>query len=267
MEYRLGVDLGGTAIKAGVIDGEKRIVSRVSVPTGASRPYTDVAADMAGAAKQAAAQAGLAMDAFAAVGFGMPGFVDFKRGVHVFAGNLGWRNVPIVSELQQYFTIPVRVGNDANCAVVGETVAGAAQGLANVLMLTLGTGVGGGLILDGRLFAGGDGMGAELGHVPLCFGGAPCSCGSTGCLEAYASVTALIRETEAARDRIREAVNYRVETEKTEHVPEITKEQKEKTEHAPKQLDLFEEKLLSPQATSQYRIIGQIFETYWLVEF
>ena len=146
MEYRLGVDLGGTAIKAGVIDGEKRIVSRVSVPTGASRPYTDVAADMAGAAKQAAAQAGLAMDAFAAVGFGMPGFVDFKRGVHVFAGNLGWRNVPIVSELQQYFTVPVRVGNDANCAVVGETVAGAAQGLANVLMLTLGTGVGGGLI-------------------------------------------------------------------------------------------------------------------------
>lgn len=208
MEYRLGVDLGGTAIKAGVIDGEKRIVSRVSVPTGASRPYTDVAADMAGAAKQAAAQAGLAMDAFAAVGFGMPGFVDFKRGVHVFAGNLGWRNVPIVSELQQYFTIPVRVGNDANCAVVGETVAGAAQGLANVLMLTLGTGVGGGLILDGRLFAGGDGMGAELGHVPLCFGGAPCSCGSTGCLEAYASVTALIRETEAAMARSPESAMH-----------------------------------------------------------
>lgn len=195
MEYRIGVDLGGTAIKAGVIDGENRMVCRVSVPTGASRSFETVVAEMAGAVRTAAAQAGMQMSDFRCVGFGMPGLIDHKRGVHVFAGNLGWRNVPIIAELKKHIDIPVFVGNDANCAVIGETIAGAASGYRNVLMLTLGTGVGGGVILDRRLFTGGDGMGAELGHVQLLFGGERCTCGIVGCLEAYASVTALIRQT------------------------------------------------------------------------
>ena len=196
MEYRIGVDLGGTAIKAGVIDGQNRIVCRVSVPTGASRPFETVVADMAGAAAAAAAQAGLRMTDFPCVGFGMPGLIDHRRGVNAFAGNLGWREKPVAAELQKHIDVPVRIGNDANCAVIGETIAGAARGYDNVLMLTLGTGVGGGIILDRRLFTGGDGMGVELGHVQLLFGGEPCTCGSVGCLEAYASVTALIRQTE-----------------------------------------------------------------------
>ena len=201
MAYRLGVDLGGTTIKAGVVDEKKRMVCHVSLPTGADRPFETVVADMAAAAKQAAAQAGLDMGDFPCVGFGMPGLIDLARGIHVFAGNLGWHNVPITAELQRHFSIPVFVGNDANCAVVGETVAGAASGLSNVLMFTLGTGVGGGIIVNGKLFTGGNGMGAELGHVQLCFDGAPCSCGINGCLEAYASVTALIRQTEEAMAR------------------------------------------------------------------
>lgn len=195
MDYRIGVDLGGTAIKAGVIDGQNRIVCRVSVPTGASRSFETVVAEMAGAARMAAGQAGMDIADFRCVGFGMPGFIDPQRGVHVFAGNLGWKNVPIVAELKKHIPVPVYVGNDANCAVIGETVAGAASRYRNVVMLTLGTGVGGGVIIDRKLFSGGDGMGTELGHVQFVFGGTPCTCGIAGCLEAYASVTALIRQT------------------------------------------------------------------------
>ena len=141
MEYRIGVDLGGTAIKAGVIDGQDRIVCRVSVPTGASRPFETVVADMAGAAAAAAAQAGLRMTDFPCVGFGMPGLVDHRRGINAFAGNLGWKQKAVAAELQKHVDVPVCIGNDANCAVIGETIAGAARGYDNVLMLTLGTGV------------------------------------------------------------------------------------------------------------------------------
>lgn len=107
MAYRLGVDLGGTTIKAGVVDEKKRMVCHVSLPTGADRPFETVVADMAAAAKQAAAQAGLDMGDFPCVGFGMPGLIDLARGIHVFAGNLGWHNVPITAELQRHFSIPV----------------------------------------------------------------------------------------------------------------------------------------------------------------
>jgi len=106
--------------------------------------------------------------------------------------------MPLKQELEKYIPVPVFIENDANCAVVGEMLAGAAKGYRHVLMLTLGTGVGGGLIINGRLFSGGDGMGAELGHTPLVACGEPCTCGISGCLEAYASVTALIRQTEKA---------------------------------------------------------------------
>lgn len=198
MQYRIGIDLGGTDIKAGVVDENFSIAAKFSQPTLAQRPYPEVVRDMAAAAAAAAQQAGVELRDCACVGVGTPGFVNRKTDRIAFAGNLNWHNVPLREELGNYVPVPVFVGNDANCAVIGETLAGAARGRSNVVLITLGTGVGGGVVIDGKMFCGGDGMGTELGHTPLVYGGEPCTCGLRGCLEAYASVTALIRQTTRA---------------------------------------------------------------------
>lgn len=199
MAYRIGIDLGGTAIKAGVVDEDYHVVYQHSRPTGEG--FQRVVADMAAAAEAVAAMAGLTVGAFPCVGVGTPSCINPNTGRLVFSNNTNWRDVPLREELEKHLPVPVYIGNDANCAIIGEALAGAARGRENILMLTLGTGVGGGLILGGKLFCGGDGMGAELGHTPLVSGGEPCTCGIDGCLEAYASVTALIRQTREAMDR------------------------------------------------------------------
>ena len=196
MEYRIGIDLGGTAIKAGVVDENYQIVVSHSQPTG--QGFEQVVADMAAAAETVAAKAGLKVSDFPCVGVGTPSCINPHTGKLVFSNNTNWRNVPLREELEKHLPVPVYIGNDANCAIVGEALAGAAKGCGSVVMLTLGTGVGGGVILNGKLFCGGDGMGAELGHTPLVAGGYPCTCGVNGCLEAYASATALIRQTKEA---------------------------------------------------------------------
>ena len=197
MSYRLGIDLGGTGIKTGVIDENNRIICKHSAPTDSSKPFEEVVNDIANAALAAVNGAGLNINDFIMLGLGTPGFID-RKGNLIFSGNLKWRNVPLKSELEKHFNMPVYVSNDANCAVVGEVVAGSGKGYKNAIMITLGTGVGGGIILDGLLYTGGDGMGTEVGHIPLVVGGEKCTCGITGCFEAYASVTALIRETDLA---------------------------------------------------------------------
>lgn len=196
MEYRIGIDLGGTAIKAGVVDEQYNVVHRHSQPTGVG--FAQVVKDMAAAAETVAAMAGLKVSDFPCVGVGTPSCINPYTGRLVFSNNTNWRDVPLSDELAKHLPVPIFIGNDANCAVVGEALAGAARGKKSVVMLTLGTGVGGGVIYDGKLFCGGDGMGAELGHTPLIAGGYPCTCGINGCLESFASVTALIRQTEEA---------------------------------------------------------------------
>ena len=196
MQYRIGIDLGGTAIKAGVVDEDFQVVFRHTRPTGDG--FERVVADMAAAAEEVAAMAGLRVSDFPCVGVGTPSCINPYTGRLVFSNNTNWRDVPLRQELEKHLPVPVYIGNDANCAIVGEALAGAAKGCKNVVMFTLGTGVGGGVILDGKLYCGGDGMGTELGHTPLIAGGEPCTCGINGCLEAYASVTALIRQTDAA---------------------------------------------------------------------
>ena len=194
---RVGVDVGGTFIKAGVVDESYAILHKVSVPTG-SEGYQAMVRNIAHAAELAAQEAGVDLKDFASVGIGIPGLLNPKTGVVVLAPNLGaegWRNVSFLEDVQKLLPVPVQVGNDANCAVVGETLAGAARGSENVVMLTLGTGVGGGVIADGRLFVGGKGLGAELGHMVLQMEGAPCGCSLNGCIEAYCSVTALVKQT------------------------------------------------------------------------
>lgn len=194
MQYRIGIDLGGTAIKAGVVDENNQVVFSHTQPTGEG--FEQVVADMAKAAETVAAMAGLKVTDFPCVGVGTPSCINPKTGRLVFSNNTNWRDMPLREELEKHLPVPVYIGNDANCAIIGEAVAGAAKDCQSVVMLTLGTGVGGGVILDGKLFVGGDGMGAELGHMPVIHQGEMCTCGIPGCLEAYASVTALIRQAE-----------------------------------------------------------------------
>ena len=196
--YRIGIDLGGTNIAAGLVDEDHRIVARCSLPTGAGRPAAEVVADMARAAEQCAAAAGVTVADCAAIGIGSPGTCDPKSGVVARAYNLNWFGVPVCRMLHERFGIPVRLGNDANCAALAEVVAGAAVGYQDVVLITLGTGVGGGIILGGKIYAGMRGAGAELGHTLLVLEGEPCTCGRRGCWEAYASATALIRQTRRA---------------------------------------------------------------------
>lgn len=198
MGYRIGIDLGGTNIAAGVVDENHRILSHLSVPTGAERPASAVVADMASAVEAALCRLGLTAADCDMAGIGSPGTCDSDRGVVVRAYNLHWFEVPVCRMLSERLGIPVRLSNDANCAALAETVAGAARGCKNMVMITLGTGVGGGMILDGKIYAGMRSAGAELGHTLLVLDGEPCSCGRRGCWEAYASATALQRQAAIA---------------------------------------------------------------------
>lgn len=198
MQYRIGIDLGGTAIKTGIVNENFEVVYRHSRPTG--NGFAQVVADMAAAAQEVAAMAGLSISDFPCVGVGTPSCINPNTGRLVFSNNTNWRDVPLREELEKHLPVSVYIGNDANCAIAGEAIAGAAKGAKNVVMLTLGTGVGGGVILNGKLYCGADGMGTELGHTPLVANGYPCTCGINGCLESYASVTGLIRQTKDAMD-------------------------------------------------------------------
>ena len=196
--YRIGIDLGGTNIAVGVVDEQHRIISKASCPTDAARPYVDVIADMIAAVEEALFAANLTASDCVSIGIGSPGSCDSDRGVVVRAYNLGWFNVPICQLLQKHFGIPARLSNDANVAALAETVAGGAVGCKNMVLITLGTGVGGGIIIDGKIYAGMRSAGAEMGHSLLVLDGEPCTCGRKGCWEAYASVTALIRQAKRA---------------------------------------------------------------------
>ena len=192
--YRIGIDLGGTNIAVGVVDGHHRIVAEASLPAGAHRPAEQVVADMCRAVELALNKAGLTPADCASIGVGTPGTCDPERGVVVRAYNLNWFDVPVCAMLTAHFGLPARLSNDANCAALAETVAGAAVGCRNMMLITLGTGVGGGIIVDGRIVSGLGGAGGEPGHSLLVLDGEPCTCGRRGCWEVYASATALLRQ-------------------------------------------------------------------------
>ena len=196
--YRIGIDLGGTNIAVGVVDSAYHLVAEADVPAGAQRPAEQVVADMCRAVELALDKAGLTARDCASIGVGAPGTCDPDRGVVVCAYNLGWFHVPVCAMLTAHFGLPARLSNDANCAALAETVAGAAVGCRNMILITLGTGVGGGIILDGKIVSGLGGAGGEPGHSLLVLDGEPCTCGRRGCWEAYASATALIRQGKQA---------------------------------------------------------------------
>lgn len=196
MKYRVGVDIGGMSIKVGVVDENFNIVEKLAVETPDTFEKSMKAT--ADAVYEVIKRVGIEITDLPCIGVGTPGSILSETGRLCFSNNTNWKDVPMLEELQKYIPIPVYIGNDANCAIIGETVAGAAKGRKNVIMLTLGTGVGGGIIINGKVFAGGNGVGAELGHMILVHDGYPCTCGIKGCFESYASATALLRQTKEA---------------------------------------------------------------------
>ena len=175
MQYRIGIDLGGTAIKAGVVDENNEVVFSHSQPTGEG--FEQVVADMAKAAETVAAMAGLKVSDFPCVGVGTPSCINPNTGRLVFSNNTNWRDMPLREELEKHLPVPVYIGNDANCAIIGEAVAGAAKGAKDSVTITLGTGVGAGVIVNGRIFSGFNQAGSEFGHTVLVSGGVQCGCG------------------------------------------------------------------------------------------
>ena len=195
--YYIGIDLGGTNIAVGLVNEEGRIIAKTETPTLASRPYPELVKDMAACARRAMEEAGVTEDDIHSVGIGIPG-VATKDGVVIFCTNLGWRNVPIRAELQQYINKPVFIDNDATVAGWAEFKAGVSRNTNSSVFLTLGTGLGAGIVINGKIWAGGHGAGSELGHLVIEVDGVPCTCGKRGCTERYCSATAIIRMAKEA---------------------------------------------------------------------
>ena len=198
MKYYVGIDLGGTNIVAGVVDGDYKIIAKASTKTNCPRPEKEIADDMARMAIEAVKNAKLSMDQIEWIGVGTPGIANSETGIIEYSNNLGFKNTPMVKYIQETIDKPVFIENDANAAAYGEFVAGAAKGAKNAVCITLGTGVGGGIIIDGRIYSGSNFAGAEIGHTVIEVDGAQCSCGRKGCFEAYSSATGLIRMTKEA---------------------------------------------------------------------
>lgn len=196
--YKLGIDLGGTNIAVGVVDENYNIVGRGKVKTNCPRPAAEIVDDMARAAHMAMEDAGITIDQVDGAGVGSPGAIDSKNGIIVQAFNLDFFDVPVAAMMKERLGVDCFVGNDANAAAYGEYLAGSGKEADSFVMITLGTGVGGGVILDNKMLVGCNYAGAELGHIAIREGGEPCTCGRRGCWEAYASATALIRQAKTA---------------------------------------------------------------------
>lgn len=194
--YTIGIDLGGTYIAAGLVDESYAIVAKMSTPTLSGREAELIVEDMAQLCRRLCASKGIGLDAISSVGIASPGIAEGATGIVRYANNLPFRNFPIVKLLSEKLGIfDIRIENDANAAAWGEAVAGAAKGSENSVMITLGTGVGGGIIIGGKIYSGFNSAGAELGHIVIEYNGRRCSCGRRGCWEAYSSATALINMT------------------------------------------------------------------------
>ena len=189
----IGIDVGGTGVQVGVVNAQGNILAKDSIPTGVGRPYQEMIRDMADCTRSALAKAGLGEDQVQSVGVGIPGIADAKTGKVIFCTNLGWRDIPLRETFRQYMDKPVHIDNDATVAGLAESVAGVSAGTDSSVFMTLGTGVGGGIVIHGKVWSGFHGVGSEIGHMILELDGEPCTCGNRGCLERYCSATAIIR--------------------------------------------------------------------------
>ncbi len=190
----LGIDLGGTNISTGIVDENGNILVKASTPTIKGRDAEDILDDMAELSKKLMNELNVTEKDIEAIGVGLPGMIDKKKGISIYANNLKFNNTNIVEEMQKRIDLPCYIENDANCAAIGENVCGVAYGSENLIYITIGTGLGAGIIINGKVFDGSFGGGGEAGHMVIVAEGEECTCGRKGCWEAYASASALRRE-------------------------------------------------------------------------
>ena len=181
MKYYLGVDVGGTNIKAGVTDETGKMILKYSVKTNTKGNGRIIGEQIAMLCRDVCKRAGIGMNEVSSVGVGIPGTVDPKKGTVVYANNLHLDGEPIGKILEELLKKPVFLANDASCAALGEFVSGSGKEFKSIIMVTLGTGVGGGFVLNGKLWEGLEGAGGEIGHMVLHVGGEACNCGRKGC--------------------------------------------------------------------------------------
>lgn len=208
--YKLGIDLGGTNIVAGVVDDKFKIIGTGKMKTNLPRSAEEIADDMAKASLDAIANAGLTLDDIDSMGIGAPGSINPNTGNIAYSNNLGFYDVNLTEMMKKRLGKDFYIENDANAAAYGEYIAGAGKGANNFVAITLGTGVGGGVIIDGKIYSGSNYAGAELGHTVIQMNGEVCTCGRNGCFEAYASATALIRQTKQAMLRYPDSIMWKL---------------------------------------------------------
>ena len=190
---RIGIDVGGTGIQFGAVDKDRKIIAEVSIPTNTHLPISEQIAQMAATVVTTAAKAGFSPDQIESVGVGIPGIANPRTGEIDRCPNMGWFHVPFREEFGKHLSVPLFIENDANVAALAESVAGVSAGTSSSVFVTIGTGIGSGIIINGKIWSGFHGVGGELGHTIFDLDGVPCTCGNRGCLERYCSATALIR--------------------------------------------------------------------------
>lgn len=193
-KYSVGIDVGGTNIKVALVDKLGNIVYSDTVPTRAEMGYEYTISNMKKAISDLITQAKVSKDDISGIGFGFPGQIDCDNGVVLLAPNIpGWVNIPIAEIIEKEFSIPVKVDNDVRCAALAELNYGAGKGTKNLVCITVGTGIGSGIIINGKIVRGASNVAGEIGHIKLQMKGGPlCGCGDTGCLEAFASGPAIV---------------------------------------------------------------------------
>lgn len=191
--YRIGIDVGGTGIQSGIVTEDGKIIEKVSIRTQIDLPFEKQIRLLAESLKDLISRAGLQEDDIASIGVGIPGIADAKTGDIIKCTNMNWHNLPFRKELQKWINKPVLIDNDANVAALAESVAGVSAGSSSSVFITIGTGIGSGIILNGKIWSGAHGIGGEFGHTIIRLDGDECTCGNHGCLERYCAANALIR--------------------------------------------------------------------------
>lgn len=198
---RIGIDMGSEEIRIGLVDIHQKLLMQETLTMDVHAAPDKIIRDIAQTALALLEKRGIDMDQCVGAGIGVPGTIDRKAGIVRYSNNIRWAQVNVVSEIGKYLPIPIHIANNADCAALGEAVAGAGKECQDVVMLTIGAGIGGGVILDGQIYQGRGVGGSELGHMVIVEDGKECTCGRKGCLEAYVSVKALTKEAEAASGR------------------------------------------------------------------
>ena len=209
-EYYVGIDFGGMSAKAGLFDKNSKMLAKDTVKTSKDDNYVTTVAKMAQLVKKLCEENDVPIKSVRRIGLASPGVIDSKEGVVVRWGNYNWSDKPLARDMSEAVGAEVRVVNDANAAAYGEAIYGAAKAYKNSIFITLGTGIGSGIIIDGKLFEGVRGAGAEAGHMVIQVGGVPCGCGRKGCFEQYASASALIRDTKRAMFEHKDSIMWQM---------------------------------------------------------